>query len=133
MTATSENEAGPLRTGRTEELLPVECGENDSIVGPLARALQLVLSRAQRDGLGLLEPPLLLTSEGAALLVGVSPEEWRRWQRSGRAPLPVRVSARPRFQREKLLAWLALDCPPRSKFEPVWASMRERAIRGGGR
>jgi predicted DNA-binding transcriptional regulator AlpA len=64
--------------------------------------------------------PLLVDCGKAAKLVGVSRTTWWSLNRSGRCPLPVKLTGRPLWRRAELEAWTAAGCPPRAK----WQAMR---------
>ena len=55
--------------------------------------------------------PELLTTAQAAKLLGIGERTLWRHSRSGTAPAPVTIGGTVRFQRTKLLAWIADGCP----------------------
>ena len=69
--------------------------------------------------------PLLVASEAAAALVGVSRATWYGFHSSGRCPMPVKLGRRTLWNVAELEAWVAAGCPARVR----WDVMRK----GGGR
>jgi excisionase family DNA binding protein len=55
--------------------------------------------------------PELLTTAQAARLLGIGERTLWRHSRSGTAPAPVTIGGTVRYQRAKLLAWIADGCP----------------------
>ncbi len=60
--------------------------------------------------------PLLLTLHEAAMFVGLAPRTLLRYARSGKAPLPLKLtpgakSGCSRFRRVDLETWVAEGCP----------------------
>jgi predicted DNA-binding transcriptional regulator AlpA len=71
--------------------------------------------------------PLLLTADQAAALVGVSPATWYRFAAGGRCSASIRLTRGcVRWQRESLVEWIRLGCPPRKEFEARRAAQQAR-------
>lgn len=54
----------------------------------------------------------LLNAAAAAEIAGVSERSWHRQVSVGNAPQPVRLGRSVRWNRTKLLRWIADGCPP---------------------
>jgi len=61
--------------------------------------------------------PLLVDSDTAADLCGVSRTTWWALHSSGRCPAPVKLGRRTLWRRAELEAWTAAGCPPRAKWQ----------------
>ena len=60
---------------------------------------------------------LLVDTDQAAALCGMSPASWYRLKAAGKTPAPVRLGGRVLYRTEDLRLWVALGCPPRKEFE----------------
>lgn len=63
--------------------------------------------------------PLLVDSDTAADLCGVSRTTWWALHSSGRCPMPVKLGRRTLWRRAELEAWTAAGCPPRTRWQAV--------------
>jgi predicted DNA-binding transcriptional regulator AlpA len=61
--------------------------------------------------------PLLVDTEQAASICGVSPASWFRLKAAGKTPAPVKLGGRVLYRVEDLKLWVALGCPDRKSFE----------------
>jgi prophage regulatory protein len=61
--------------------------------------------------------PLLLETDRAAALCGVSPASWYRLKAAGKTPAPLRLGGKVLYRVEDLRLWVALGCPSRKEFE----------------
>lgn len=64
-------------------------------------------------------PPLLLKSQDAATLLGVSKAHFYRMHNAGKVPLPLRLGGAVRWRRAEMESWIAAGMPSRAK----WLSM----------
>jgi predicted DNA-binding transcriptional regulator AlpA len=64
------------------------------------------------------QAPLLVTSEVAAEMLGISPRLLRRLEVTGKIPRPVRIGRAVRWEYEVLRAWIWQDCPALDAFVP---------------
>ena len=78
------------------------------------------------SGLVLQTPPLLVAAPGAARLCGVSERTWRKFDRCGRVPLPLRWGKRRLWSIEELRRWTAAGCPSRERWNSTFADATER-------
>ena len=62
-------------------------------------------------------PPLLLTADEAAAMLGVSRSVFYRWDSRGAVPSPVRIGRMRRWSRLDLIRWVERMCPPRHQWE----------------
>jgi len=61
---------------------------------------------------------LLVSSDGAAELIGVSRAHFYALHSSGRlGPLPVRLGRRTLWRRSELQKWTEASCPPRDRWQ----------------
>ena len=72
--------------------------------------------------------PLLIGLEGAAHQCGVSLSMFKKLERTGRIPAPIRLGSRVLWRVDELTDWVAAGCPGRSR----WEAMRQPR-RGGKR
>lgn len=69
--------------------------------------------------------PLLVGATEAARLCGISRDCWRTAVARGATPRPIRVFGRRQlFSLQELREWVASACPPRARWEPLWAARR---------
>jgi hypothetical protein len=61
--------------------------------------------------------PLLVDTDRAAAICGVSTASWFRLKSAGKTPEPVRLGGRVLYRVEDLKLWVALGCPDRKTFE----------------
>ena len=59
---------------------------------------------------------LLLPAAEAARLCGLALRTWRRFDSSGRVPMPVRIGRRVLWRSDELREWIASGCPSRSRW-----------------
>jgi prophage regulatory protein len=78
--------------------------------------------RAALDELG----PLLVDTDRAAELCGVSPATWFRLKAAGKTPAPVRLGGKVLYRVEDLVTWVRLGCPGRKEFEARKADVGRR-------
>lgn len=71
----------------------------------------MLKKRAQED-----IEPLLLPSEKAAALCGVSEECWLSLDSSGKVPMPMILSERKLWRRYELADWIDAGCPSREQW-----------------
>lgn len=69
------------------------------------------------SGVVLQATPLLVPAPAAALLCGVSERTWRKFDRCGRVPSPLRWGKRRLWCVEELRRWAAAGCPPRERWK----------------
>ena len=70
-----------------------------------------------QDSLTLHLPPLLLTVEQVAALLGVAPNSvWKRHGSGLLGPMPVHLGRTVRWRSAELERWVAANCPPRSAW-----------------
>ena len=62
---------------------------------------------------------LLIGTNEAASLCGLSRAAWYKARASGKIPRPVKIGGAVRWRRQELEDWIAAGCPARS----VWDSM----------
>lgn len=64
-----------------------------------------------------IQPPLLISANEAARLIGVSRATWWAHHASGLCPLPVKLQGRTLWRAAELRAWVNADCPPRTRWQ----------------
>ncbi len=64
--------------------------------------------------------PLLVSSNAAALMCGISRSAWYKLVSSGKAPRPVKLGRLARWRRDEVEAWVAAGCPFRQKWDAMW-------------
>ncbi|REJ88385.1 MAG: DNA-binding protein [Planctomycetota bacterium] len=63
-------------------------------------------------------PPLMVSADDAAALIGVSPATWHRMVAAGKTPAPVRLSKGcVRYRTADLQRWCEAGCPDRKTWE----------------
>ena len=62
-------------------------------------------------------PPLLVDTDRAAALCGVSPASWYRLKAAGKTPAPVRLGGKVLYRISDLELWVSFGCPGRREFE----------------
>lgn len=62
------------------------------------------------------EVPLLIDAKKAASLCGICESTWWNHHRAGRCPKPIRLGHRTLWKRDEIRAWVAANCPPRSRW-----------------
>ncbi len=60
--------------------------------------------------------PLLLDARSAAALIGVSRSAWWVYHNAGKCPKPIQLGGRTLWRADELRAWVAVGCPPRTKW-----------------
>ena len=66
---------------------------------------------------------LLLRSEDAAAVCGVSRRTWSRWNAAGEVPAAVSIAGVKRWPHAELAAWIEARCPPCER----WSEMKNAA------
>jgi hypothetical protein len=66
--------------------------------------------------------PLLVDTDQAAAVCGVSPASWFRLKAAGKTPAPVKLRGRVLYRVEDLRLWVQLGCPDRKTFEAYKAA-----------
>ena len=66
--------------------------------------------------------PLLVAAPEAALLCSVSERTWRKYDRCGRVPSPLRWGKRRLWSVEELRRWIEAGCPSRDRWESLPAA-----------
>jgi hypothetical protein len=61
--------------------------------------------------------PLLVDTDHAAALCGISPASWYRLKASGKTPAPIRLGGKVLYRVEDLKLFVSWGCPPRKEFE----------------
>lgn len=59
----------------------------------------------------------LIDARVAAALCGMSRAAWYKRLSSGQVPRPVKIGSLARWRKDELLAWIAADCPARTKWD----------------
>ena len=59
---------------------------------------------------------LLLNTNDAALLCGVTVKRWRTWNSLGKIPTPLRIGKCFFWKRDELQRWIEADCPIRKHW-----------------
>jgi hypothetical protein len=67
-------------------------------------------------GLVVQAAPLLVAALGAARLCGISERTWRKLDRCGRVPDPLRWGKRCLWSVDELRLWIAAGCPARERW-----------------
>ncbi len=62
---------------------------------------------------------LLIDATSAAMLCGMSRAAWYKRLSSGQVPRPVKIGSLARWRKNELAAWVAADCPARSKWDAM--------------
>jgi predicted DNA-binding transcriptional regulator AlpA len=70
--------------------------------------------------------PLLVVTDAAAALCGISPASWYRLKAAGKTPAPVKLAGRTLYRVADLQLWVALGCPDRKTFEARRAAAHGR-------
>jgi predicted DNA-binding transcriptional regulator AlpA len=73
--------------------------------------------------------PLLLTTDAAGALLGMSGKALRRADQAEKVPRPVRIGRNVRWRAAELVAWINAGCPNREMWE---AMQNGRWRRGAG-
>jgi predicted DNA-binding transcriptional regulator AlpA len=60
---------------------------------------------------------LLVDTDAAAAMCGISPASWYRLKARAATPAPVRLGGRTLYRVEDLRLWVRWGCPPRKEFE----------------
>lgn len=80
------------------------------------RPLAAPAAKGEGKGVFLIAEPIAVDAVEAARLFGVSPSFWRKLDRAGAIPLPVKLGARVLWTVRELRAWADAGCPPRGKW-----------------
>ncbi len=72
---------------------------------------------------------LLLTAKQVAALLSISWRTVYRLSDSGKMPRPLKLSGSTRWNKEIVLRWIDLECPPRKRFEAIMAQERKEVAR----
>lgn len=62
---------------------------------------------------------MLLTSEQAAAICGMSRAAWYKRLSSGQVPRPVKIGNLSRWRKCELAAWIEAGCPSRDKWDGI--------------
>lgn len=68
---------------------------------------------------GLIGAPLAVSREPAAVLCGLSPRSWTRYDAQGLVPAALRIGGRRVWSVAELSNWIAAGAPPRSRWEAM--------------
>ena len=71
-------------------------------------------------------PPLLVRRHEAARLCSVGIATWDRWSASGRNPRPLKIVGAVFWATEELAEWCRYGCPPRVRWDAIWAGINRR-------
>ncbi len=77
------------------------------------------LKAATVPGVVVLIDPMLVGTELAGRIVGVSGRQWRRWASEGLVPDPLRLGRRRLWLVEELRSWTAAGCPCADRWNHV--------------
>ncbi len=83
------------------------------MIGPpvVERAPQDVRPAPPRPPLVIAAPPLLVGTEAAARICGLSGRTWRRLASAGAVPRSLRLGSRKLWRVEDLAEWVSAGCP----------------------
>jgi predicted DNA-binding transcriptional regulator AlpA len=99
------------------DTLPLRAGTADPIATDPLGAVGERPSPGRREPQAQPVEPLLVDTDQAAALCGVSPASWYRLKAAGKTPAPVRLGGKVLYRVEDLRLWVALGCPDRKEFE----------------